>query len=378
MFRSARKLAVIQTLSHEYVAVGDCGPTSSKQTVLLLHGLLGNKKNLKSFAKLICQEFPDDWQVLLMDLRGHGATPRLNPLKEEKNQTAGSDTPMLYLAAEDIAHTCDSIGAPPPEIVCGHSMGGKVALAYLHSCLSGSFNGNANYFALHGSRCAPYSTWTLDSQPLVVDRREAGEAQSEEESVASVFAAIGRVSAASREAPAVMESKGALAAALIAEGCSENVAAWMTTNVEPASSLPGSGGGLRFVFDLDACDALFASYAEVDFLPLVHLVAQGKNLPSKGHSGGHTFGDVSVPTMCSLEMVRAGRNKTYWLDADVAALEEACGGGGGGVSSDGSEVTDSDDSGSRLHLLPNSGHNVHIDDPLGLLSLMRPTLDRLA
>ena len=109
----------VQTLSHEYVAVGESGPTSSKQTLLLLHGLLGNKKNLRSFAKLIAREFPEDWQVLLMDVRGHGATPKLN---EGVQEESGGELPAaLYLAAEDIAHTCDGKNlvlllkfSPPP------------------------------------------------------------------------------------------------------------------------------------------------------------------------------------------------------------------------------------------------------------------------
>jgi pimeloyl-ACP methyl ester carboxylesterase len=373
-------------LSHEYVAVGESGPTSSKQTLLLLHGLLGNKKNLRSFAKLIAREFPEDWQVLLMDLRGHGATPKLN---EGMQEESGELPPALYLAAEDIAYTCDAIGAPPPVIVCGHSMGGKVSLAYLHSCLRGQFNGNQSYFALHGSRCAPFSTWTLDSVPVAVNRGEEEAANDnddpearQKESVASVLTAVSRVSAtAAAEHPpkTIMQSKGNLVAALRAQGCSAETAAWMTTNVEKADG-DGKGNKLQFVFHVPTCEALYESYADLDFLPLVSRIAARGTATTTGEAAGETTiggggvvvsvgAEVDVPPMCSLDMVRAGRNTASWPSSVVARLEAACSEG---------PSNDDDGGGSRLHLLPGSGHNVHIDDPAGLLALMRPTLERLA
>jgi len=205
----------------------------------------------------------------------------------------------------------------------------------------------------------------------------------QKESVASVLTAVSRVSAAAAtELPpkTIMQSKGNLVAALRAQGCSAETAAWMTTNVEAASDV-GEGSKLQFVFHVPTCEALYESYADLDFLPLVSRVAAGGTATTTAAAAGVTSisggggvvsvgAEVDVPPMCSLDMVRAGRNTASWPSSVVTRLEAAC--------SEGSSNDDDGGGGSRLHLLPGSGHNVHIDDPAGLLSLMRPTLERLA
>lgn len=277
--RRSEVLKTCQNLSYEWVFQGDF--SHSKRTVVLLHGLLGNKKNLKSFAGLIVRTFPTDWQVLLMDLPGHGATPALNP---RTNFPRSNDTPSapLFGAAESVAWTCNNIGIPPPEMICGHSMGGKVALAYLQCTLSGSFDGK--YFPLH-PRCVPRSTWTLDSTPGNVSRRGSGK-----DSIAAVFEEISAV-----RMP--IASKSALVEALKAQGSTNETAQWMTTNLVPAE------GGLRFSFDLEICRKLFESYSSTDFLPLIREVAM---------EDGAVF---------RVDLVRAGGNISSWPCTTVKEVE---------------------------------------------------------
>ena len=302
-----------QLLAHEWVSRGD-----HKKTMLLMHGLLGNSKNLRSYAKLVSKNYPT-WQIILVDLRGHGRTPQLNTVQ------AAGETCTVANAAEDIAFTLDSMGAAPPDVVCGHSLGGKIALAFLDGFLSGQYSG---YFGLQEAE-PPSSTWILDSVPASVDRSLAS---GSEESVASVLEAVSRVAASGPVA-----SKADLVEKLLLHGTSTQTAQWMTTNLEP-----GPSGGFNFVFDTTVCRALFDSYSVTSYLPLLEVVAAGQTEDFNGEP-------------CSVDIVRAGKNVSAWPQSLLQSLEKVTG-----------EYC-------RLHVLPASGHNVHIDSPRGLLQLMGPT-----
>lgn len=78
-------------------------------------------------------------------------------------------------------HTCAETGVGMPEAVCGHSLGGNVALALLEGCVKSQFSGVSG---------APAHTWLWDSQPGAVDRRGAS---GERHSVQSVLTAVSQV-----------------------------------------------------------------------------------------------------------------------------------------------------------------------------------------
>jgi len=302
-------------LAHEWVTSVAEVPANKHKTILLLHGLFGDKKNLKRFAKQMCQRF-SKWQVLLVDLPGHGETPALNKFAD--------NLPSVHSTAEDIAYTCAQIGSAPPTAVIGHSLGGKVALAYLESSISGHFD---TYFPLRATTIVPRSTWTLDSVPGIVKREEmSGATKRHFDNVDNVLKAVARV-----RMP--VASKSVLMAELLQQGVSEAMAQRMTMNMASAP-----GGGLVFVLDLRICGALFNNYSSTDFLPLVELIGSG------------------VVPGSRLDMVRAGRNASSWPAHRVTALESLC--------VNGKSAT--------LSVLPKSGHNVHIDNPSGLLELMTP------
>lgn len=278
--------------------------------MVLLHGLLGNKKNLKTYARRVVERFPN-WKILLMDLPGHG-------------ETGGNfnDGPGITLrgAADECAATCEGLGVKP-ELVCGHSMGGKVALSFLESALDGRF---VSYF---GQSYAPRSTWALDSQVGLVDRaRIGGSTRRHFDSVEGVLETVARV-----KTP--VSSRSSLVEELKAYGASEATALWMTTNTRPAPA-----GGIEFVFDLPTVRSLFASYGTTDLTPLVARVAAGA---IRGRN----------PTV---DIVIAGRNTSAWPPAILDALRSSCGAGNL----------------ARVHLLQGAGHNVHIDNPAGLLDIM--------
>jgi esterase len=82
------------------------------QPLVLLHGLFGSRSNWHSVAQQLAVHF----RVLVPDLRNHGDSP----------WAAG----MSYLEmAEDVRVFLDQ-HAPDGAIMLGHSMGGKVAMAF--------------------------------------------------------------------------------------------------------------------------------------------------------------------------------------------------------------------------------------------------------
>ena len=89
-------------LSHNVIGEG--------QTLVILHGLFGSKRNWSSIAR----QLSDTFRVLTVDLRNHGESP-WNDIH---------DYPSM---AEDVATLVEQ-ECSKPAIVIGHSMGGKVAM----------------------------------------------------------------------------------------------------------------------------------------------------------------------------------------------------------------------------------------------------------
>ena len=85
--------------------------TGKGSPVILIHGLFGNRDNLKILAK----ELETHFQVIRIDLPNHGVSEHIEL--------------MTYpLLAEKIHDLIDQLKLSSPAIV-GHSMGGKVAMA---------------------------------------------------------------------------------------------------------------------------------------------------------------------------------------------------------------------------------------------------------
>ncbi|MEQ8953676.1 MAG: alpha/beta fold hydrolase, partial [Gammaproteobacteria bacterium] len=84
---------------------GESGPA-----VLILHGLFGNLSNWGSISK----QLGENYAVIGVDLRNHGASPHNDEL----------DYPVM---AADVLELMDALGLDSCKLV-GHSMGGKVAM----------------------------------------------------------------------------------------------------------------------------------------------------------------------------------------------------------------------------------------------------------
>lgn len=91
-------------LHHQIVGTG--------QPLVILHGLFGSSDNWRSLAKQLAKQA----QVITVDLRNHGYSPH----SFEQN---------YQLMADDIVELCDLLGLEKVDII-GHSVGGKVAMAF--------------------------------------------------------------------------------------------------------------------------------------------------------------------------------------------------------------------------------------------------------
>src|SRR5688572_29101835 len=120
-------------LSYEWVH-----PENSRtaDTVVMVHGILGQKRNLFGFARRFVKKFPR-YKVLLVDLRNHGSSQ-------------GFDGPhTLGACAKDLTELFDALQVAATSVI-GHSFGAAVALTY------------ARQFASYLS-----SLWLLDAVPAL-------------------------------------------------------------------------------------------------------------------------------------------------------------------------------------------------------------------
>jgi esterase len=256
------------------------GDRRADRTAFVLHGILGSLRNWRSFARRLAAACPG-WRLVLVDLRGHGDSHPATP----PNTVAA--------AAADLARLAEHLGLRP-ELVVGHSFGGKVAMAYGRDFPRGL-----------------EQVWVLDALPGADAR---GEALSGE---------VARVIAGLRAIALPLPGREALAQRLLADGFSEVLARWMTTN------LTRGEGGLVWRFDLDAVEQLLADYLREDLTPWLEDPWRGPEV----------------------HFVRAARSER-WSDAlaEELALNDRV----------------------AVHLLADSGHWVHAENPEGLLEILAP------
>eukprot|EP00934_Nitzschia_sp_Nitz4_P006051 Nitzschia sp. Nitz4//scaffold292_size23309//6512//7625//NITZ4_008496-RA/size23309-augustus-gene-0.5-mRNA-1//-1//CDS//3329546167//6041//frame0 len=120
------------------------GEEGSSPQIVFLHGLLGKGRNLRTFAKQVCQV--KDCSGILMDLRGHGQS-RLS--STDKVITP----PSFSNCVQDIQYTLDQ-QSMAPTTWAGHSWGGRMALQYA-----------AELVQTQGSSAPVERVWILDSVP---------------------------------------------------------------------------------------------------------------------------------------------------------------------------------------------------------------------
>ncbi|HYR91865.1 MAG TPA: alpha/beta hydrolase [Terriglobia bacterium] len=191
-----------------------------RQAIAFLHGILGRGKNLQTLAKRFVEARPD-WTAWLVDLRGHGRSPK------------GTAAPSLEAAARDVVHLA-ARAVQPLRAIAGHSFGGKVALEA----------------ARIGATASLEHVIVIDCVPGSRDPVRGGD---------SALAVIDAI----RSLPRTFASRSDFIDALVATGKTRALAEWL------AGSLEREGDRLRFILDLDEIQALILDYFARDLWPVV-------------------------------------------------------------------------------------------------------------
>lgn len=261
-----RRFAV---LSHVWTGGREPQPSaegSPRKICIMMHGILGSKSNWNTPARQLQKIIgPLGWHIIQIDHRAHGKSP------------AGEAPHTLEACADDTLETLRFVGVDPEKddlVVCGHSFGGKVALAVLKSLLT---VGNP-----------PRKTWLFDSipgNPVV----RAAKVERKEQSVQFVLGTV--IEMAQFEFP----DRVTLIETLVNQhGVSKPLAQWVAQNVKNTES-----GGVCLSYDVDAVQAMYEAYRKNDMWDLIE--------------AGQA--DIGV--------VVAGRCRGSWGEANLQRLELA-------------------------------------------------------
>ena len=196
------------------------GDADRERAIVFLHGILGRGHNLRTIAKRFV-DAQSQWTALLLDLRGHGRSPK------------GTPGPSLEAAARDVVSLAARIGEPVAAIA-GHSFGGKVALEA----------------ARIGGLEALRDVIVIDSAPGAREPFREGDS------------ALGLIETI-ESLPVTFRSRKEFIEALIAAGKPREIAEWLS------QSLEYEGDHARFALKLDEIRALILDYFARDLWSVV-------------------------------------------------------------------------------------------------------------
>ncbi|KAL8257145.1 hypothetical protein R6Q59_029186 [Mikania micrantha] len=205
-------------------------------TAVLLHGILGSRKNWGSFARRLAKEFPN-WQFLLVDLRCHGDSASI----------AKTGPHTVASAALDVLKLLGHLRVTP-RVIIGHSFGGKVALSMVEQAAK--------------PLARPVRVWVLDATPGKV---RAG--RDEDDHPAELIKFLNAF-------PNEVVSKREVISALVCEGFSNDVAQWIVTNLRQINP-SNSSSGFSWKFNLDGIAEMYESYEDTNLWDVVEDLPRG-------------------------------------------------------------------------------------------------------
>jgi pimeloyl-ACP methyl ester carboxylesterase len=197
---------------------------ASSRTLVMLHGIYGRGRNWQAIARGIVAARPD-YACWLVDLPSHGDSP------------PGRHGDSVRGFARDLGDWLVESGITP-DVVLGHSYGGKVALALAGGSPS----------ALDTSHSAPCDqVWVIDSTPEV--KAPSGSAWEMLQIV--------------RALPARFATRDEAVSAIVAKGFTVGVGQWMATN------LARDGDAFVWRLDFDRMERLLHDFFRADLWPIV-------------------------------------------------------------------------------------------------------------
>jgi pimeloyl-ACP methyl ester carboxylesterase len=197
-----------------------------EQAIAFLHGILGRGVNLRTIARRLVEARPN-WSAWLVDLRGHGRSPK------------GTPAPSIEAAALDVLDLSQHANLPFAAIL-GHSFGGKVALEAAR---------------LRGSKSLDH-VFTIDSVPGAREPLRDGD---------SALAVIDTI----ESLPPTFPSKADFIRAVVASGQTRTLAEWL------AGSVKKEADHMRFALNLDEIRGLLLDYFALDLWPVVDQPPEG-------------------------------------------------------------------------------------------------------
>ncbi|KAL2513373.1 alpha/beta-Hydrolases superfamily protein [Abeliophyllum distichum] len=209
-------------------------------TAVLLHGILGSRKNWGTFARRLAKEFPK-WQFLLVDLRCHGDS---TSLKKRGPHTVAS-------AALDVLKLLGQLKLTP-RVLVGHSFGGKVALSMVEQVAK--------------PLARPVRVWVLDATPGKVRAGADGD-----DHPAELISFLSKL-------PIEVSSKKDVVNALVQDGFSMDVAQWVVTNLRQTRINGTSSSSFYWVFDLNGIAEMYQSYEDTNMWKIVEDVPRGVHI----------------------------------------------------------------------------------------------------
>lgn len=111
------------------------GAKGAARTAVILHGIMGSGRNWRTPAKKLAEQHPG-WGIVCLDHLGHGSSPAApDATIEVSRRPSAPDTDLLLgqLCAARIEEKLTALGCSP-DVVIGHSFGGKVCCEARPSC----------------------------------------------------------------------------------------------------------------------------------------------------------------------------------------------------------------------------------------------------
>jgi esterase len=221
--------------------------TQPRRTAVLLHGILGSAKNWRQFARVFARHNPE-WRLVLVDLRNHGLS-------------TGAIPPHTLDSCADDLHELFTVLEGAPDLLIGHSFGGKVALSYA---------------ARHTNQ---------DTALVILDTNPGAPNDLPGRLGTGNFRDILQCLTTT---PMPVRERSDILDRFTEAGFSRALGLWMTTN------LKRTDGGFRWSFDLEGVEALLRSYFATDHFPTLEKLT------------------------CPITLVRA--SETQWPEVDNARL----------------------------------------------------------
>lgn len=215
-------------------------------------------------------------------------------------------------------------GESSPTAICGHSLGGRIALQYAHTLCAAKDSTYTDTDTTQQLIEPPKHTFVLDSVPGQADP-----------SVHDVLRAISSL-------PTPIPSKSWLVDTLVTDyNMNKAIAMWIATNLRDNGE-----NAFDWIFDIQIANELVENFTDQNFVQMIHDVT---------HSTTTDEEEDDDMRRCTSEvhLVMAGKNK-HWSEEIVSELQ----------------AIPSYDDAFRMHTLEKAGHWVHVDDVNGLLELM--------